>query len=145
MWMAVCGMCQTCAAFLPESTYLPFWIPERNHPIGWQKWVPCQLHSEVQIDLLKTRPLFRLRGRSIDQRHHHVSMFLSLNRKNPTKTGGCMSKRVHPVSAAPAVTVAPKAHVPPRVPLKPSIEDQEVYGSVFHKLFYTRKPLSCFF
>ncbi|XP_070706187.1 tight junction protein ZO-2a [Pempheris klunzingeri] len=28
----------------------------------------------------------------------------------------------------PAVTVAPKVHAPPKVPLKPSIEDQEVYG-----------------
>ncbi|KAM9840880.1 tight junction protein ZO-2a [Aulostomus maculatus] len=28
----------------------------------------------------------------------------------------------------PAVTVAPKVHAPPRVPLKPSTEDQEVYG-----------------
>ncbi|KAM9820096.1 tight junction protein ZO-2a [Neosynchiropus ocellatus] len=28
----------------------------------------------------------------------------------------------------PAVTVAPKVHAPPKVPLKPSLEDQEVYG-----------------
>lgn len=29
---------------------------------------------------------------------------------------------------APAVTVVPKIHAPPKVPLKPSLEDQEVYG-----------------
>ncbi|XP_018540815.1 tight junction protein ZO-2a isoform X1 [Lates calcarifer] len=28
----------------------------------------------------------------------------------------------------PAVTVAPKVHAPPKVPVKPSMEDQEVYG-----------------
>ncbi|XP_078018099.1 tight junction protein ZO-2a isoform X1 [Epinephelus lanceolatus] len=28
----------------------------------------------------------------------------------------------------PAVTVAPRVHAPPKVPLKPSIEDQEIYG-----------------
>ncbi|XP_051268416.1 tight junction protein ZO-2a isoform X3 [Dicentrarchus labrax] len=28
----------------------------------------------------------------------------------------------------PAFTVAPKVHAPPKVPLKPSIEDQEIYG-----------------
>ncbi|TMS08009.1 tight junction protein ZO-2a isoform X2 [Larimichthys crocea] len=28
----------------------------------------------------------------------------------------------------PAVTVAPRHHAPPKVPLKPSIEDQEIYG-----------------
>ncbi|XP_069369226.1 tight junction protein ZO-2a isoform X3 [Paralichthys olivaceus] len=30
--------------------------------------------------------------------------------------------------AKPVVTAAPKVHAPPKVPLKPSIEDQEVYG-----------------
>ncbi|KAM6985928.1 tight junction protein ZO-2a isoform 1-T3 [Aplochiton taeniatus] len=28
----------------------------------------------------------------------------------------------------PAVTVAPRSHAPPKVPLKPSIEDQDIYG-----------------
>lgn len=37
------------------------------------------------------------------------------------------------VSAAPAVTVTPKVHAPPKVPLKPGSEDLEVYGSVFGK------------
>lgn len=34
----------------------------------------------------------------------------------------------------PAVIAAPKVHGPPKVPLKPGTEDQEVYGSV-DKLF----------
>ncbi|CAN9504785.1 unnamed protein product [Ophioblennius macclurei] len=29
---------------------------------------------------------------------------------------------------APAVTVAPKVHAPPKIPLKPNMDDQEVYG-----------------
>ncbi|KAM4528115.1 tight junction protein ZO-2a isoform 2-T2 [Odontesthes bonariensis] len=34
----------------------------------------------------------------------------------------------HRSETPPAVTVAPKVHAPPKVPLKPSTEDQEVYG-----------------
>lgn len=34
------------------------------------------------------------------------------------------------INPAPAVTVAPKFHAAPKVPLKPTLEDQEIYGSV---------------
>lgn len=34
------------------------------------------------------------------------------------------------VSAVPAASVATKVHAPPKVPLKPSAEDLEIYGSV---------------
>lgn len=39
------------------------------------------------------------------------------------------------VSAAAAVTPAPRVHAPPKVPLKPGMEDLEVYGSVCDTLF----------
>ncbi|KAM7393254.1 hypothetical protein PAMA_008076 [Pampus argenteus] len=38
------------------------------------------------------------------------------------------SEREEPRAETPPVAVGPKFHVPPKVPLKPSIDDQEVYG-----------------
>uniref|UniRef100_A0A7N8XK58 Tight junction protein 2a (zona occludens 2) n=1 Tax=Mastacembelus armatus TaxID=205130 RepID=A0A7N8XK58_9TELE len=39
------------------------------------------------------------------------------------------AEREDPRPETPPVTVAPKAHAPPKVPVKPSIEDEEIYGA----------------
>uniref|UniRef100_A0AAQ5YDE1 Tight junction protein 2a (zona occludens 2) n=1 Tax=Amphiprion ocellaris TaxID=80972 RepID=A0AAQ5YDE1_AMPOC len=76
--------------------------------------VPPMVDSDSELDDISEIESYRSYSPQDDRRGHHSD--LSSHSSNES------------LCSVPAVTVAPKVHAPPKVPLKPSIEDQEVYG-----------------
>uniref|UniRef100_A0A3B4ZG02 Tight junction protein ZO-2-like n=1 Tax=Stegastes partitus TaxID=144197 RepID=A0A3B4ZG02_9TELE len=95
--------------------------------------VPPMVDSDSELDDISEIESYRSYSPQDDRRGHHSDLSSHSSnerlRDKPRYSFKNSFLTCHkPFCPGPAVTVAPKVHAPPKVPLKPSLEDQEVYG-----------------